>query len=199
MFRFVLLLLFTSWCLVSSCTDKTETEGPCTVKLHVCTNTYDWQVVYISTATDLKSGMQAGNTPGTHHHSSTGSAEDANWNLYNSMIVAPSNSTSNATNPCNCFTSVEELGPKCILQVSVCFYFLSVNDMLAGTPAYRAWTFDEQTSMTGFSDNGAGHNATQAVVDSLTDLAKQEPNILVRCPPPSLDFYQRMLQAQGFY
>lgn len=185
MFKYLIFcLLLLSGASAVGCVDKTEAEGPCNIKLHVCPDTYDSQVVYKTKATDLKSGIQADNSAGQHFHSSTGSGEDANWNLYNRMIVAPSNTTSNATDPCNCFTSVEQLGPKCILQATICFYFITVQDLIAPTPvpAFKAWTYDEQTAVTGYSDNAAGHNVTQAVLDSIIDLIKQEPSLIFRCP-----------------
>ena len=76
MFKYLIFcLLLLSGASASGCVDKTEAEGPCNIKLHVCPDTYDWQVVYKTTATDLKSGIQADNSAGQHFHSSTGSGE----------------------------------------------------------------------------------------------------------------------------
>jgi len=197
----MLLLVFCALALwgAMACTDSTQTEGPCKIKYHVCTGTYDWQVVYTCQSTDTKSGI-SGSSSG-HHHSADGSCYDASVAMYNKMYVTPTNATTNATNPCNCFTNIEDLGPKCILQVTVCFYFLSQADLQNSKPAYKAWTFDEQTGLSGYSANTTApdaYNATAAVVSSLTALVTAEPNLALRCPkPPALSGKETWLELQA--
>lgn len=161
------------------CKTTDKVEGPCKIHYKVCAHISGIHLRYEGTATDTKSGISAS---GPKTKSGTGAAEAATVLLYNKLVVKPSNTTTNATDPCNCFTSVKKVNNNCVLQGTVCFYFINQHDLDAGKPAYKAWTYDEQAGFTGYNDNAAGYNATQAVIDSVKDLAAHES--LAKCLAP---------------
>ena len=89
------------------CKDKTQASGPCNIKYHVCGQIDKLKLKYKATATDLKSGISAS---GGRHDSSTGAAEDAAVQLFHTMnITHPTIHTSNATDPCSCYTIIEDI------------------------------------------------------------------------------------------
>ena len=119
--------------VTKACDDKHKDVGSCNIKYHVCDQIHGTSMEYQCDAMDEADGE---NYRGDWHGSADSACEESTFHLFQKLDAYAYNNY-----PCNC--EVQQVDQAtCHLQIGVCFYFLSKDDVKHGIVHYKGFAFD---------------------------------------------------------
>ena len=175
---------------IDTCQDSNQMIGQCNVFYHVCNHVDGTKLMYVCDARDGQSGKHEQ----TQWFSSPEQAcQDSTQVLFQNDLKVDDY----GHYPCNC--QVQDVDQaSCHLEIAVCFYFASDDDVKNGVLTYRGYAFDKdaptdhKSQVDGYVDpQEAGHAAANQLFADFPDTAK-------KCGAAEKQFVQPALNVTSF-